>query len=67
MATTQELRDGHGKLIGRILIGKDEHSIQDASNRTLGYYNIKSNTTRDSHNRTIGQGNLLSMLLTTKK
>ena len=61
----QELRDPHGKLLGKIRSassGKLEG--RDATGRLKGSYDPKSDTTRDATGKLVGKGNLLSMLVT---
>ena len=60
----QELRDGNGKLIGRIkTLSNGKLEIRNPTGRFCGSYDPKSNETRDHTGRLFGKGNLLDALL----
>jgi len=60
----QLLKNRVGQTIGRISTSSSGiQTLKSASNRTLGTYDPKTNTTKDSVGLTVGSGNLLSRLL----
>ena len=59
----QELRDSHGKLLGKIKEVSGKFEIRDDHGKLKGKYDPKSNETRDDHGKLVGKGNLLSSLL----
>lgn len=58
-----ELKDPHGRLLGRIRQVGQVLELRDAHGHLLGRYDPRSDTTRDPHGRVIGRGNLLTSLL----
>lgn len=63
---TEELKDKHGRLLGKIKEINGIYELIDAHGIILGKYNPKLNSTRDAHGRTVGKGNLLASLLSNK-
>ena len=59
-----ELRDASHRLLGTIDQSGSRHEGRDASYRLKGYYDPKTNETRDASNRLVAKGNLLSALVT---
>ncbi|MBI5358962.1 MAG: hypothetical protein HZA48_00085 [Planctomycetes bacterium] len=60
----QELKDNHGKLLGKIKeLSGGKLEIRDSRGNLLGRYDPKNNETRDSHGSLVGKGNLLTALL----
>ncbi len=60
----QELRDGDGRLIGRIkTLNGGKQEIRNDRGTLLGTYDPKVNETRNDRGQSIGKGNLLTMLL----
>jgi len=61
--STEILRDRSGHLLGRIKEVNGEYELRDVNGKLLGWYNPKTNATRDRNGRLIGRGNLLVSLL----
>jgi hypothetical protein len=59
----QILRDKKGNLIAYIKEESNQLVIRDAHRNLLGYYDPKTNITRDKHRNKVGTGNLLTTLL----
>ncbi|MDD4617055.1 MAG: hypothetical protein PHW76_08105 [Alphaproteobacteria bacterium] len=61
----QLLKDKRGFTIGKIVIDKTgKQTLKDAKGFTLGYYDPKTDKTRDAKGFIVGSGNLLAGLLT---
>lgn len=57
----QVLKDKAGRIIGKIRkITGGKLEISDAAGRLKGYYDPKTNETKDSSGRLVGRGNLLA-------
>lgn len=62
---TQTLKDAQYRTIGYIETRSDGvHVGKDAQRRIKGYFDPKSNQTKDAQYRVVGQGNLLAALVT---
>jgi len=59
----QELRDNHGKLLGKIKESSGKLEIRDAHGALKGKYDPKANETRDAHGKLVAKGNMLTTLL----
>ena len=60
----QELRDPHGKLLGKIKeLSNGKMELRDAHGTLKGTFDPKSNQTRDPHGKLVAKGNLLTTLL----
>ena len=60
----QQLRDNHGKLLGKIkTLSSGKIELRDAHGKKKGTYDPKSDQTRDDHGKLVGKGNLLTTLL----
>ncbi len=60
----QQLRDSHGKLLGKIkTLHNGKMELRDAHGKKKGTYDPKSDQTRDDHGKLVGKGNLLTTLL----
>jgi hypothetical protein len=60
----QELRDRHGKLLGKIKQrGDGKLELRDSNGKLMSVYDPKSNETRNAHGSLIGKGNLLASQL----
>lgn len=57
----EELRDKHGKLIGRIETDGTRQTLRSANGQLLGTFNGVE--TRDAHGSLVGRGNLLGTLI----
>lgn len=60
---TTDLRDPHGKLIGKIRDTGYRLEIRTPTGKLLGWYDPKSNVTRTSTGKLVGKGNFLTTLL----
>lgn len=68
LASTQELRNPSGRLLGRIIRVSDTRvEARDTSGKLLGYYNSKTNQTFDPSGRMIGRGDFLASLITNSR
>ena len=62
--STENLKDGHGKFIGKIETSSDcSKKIYDAHSNYLGRYNPIIDITMDKYDKTIGRGDQLMRLL----
>jgi hypothetical protein len=61
--SNQELRDPHGKLLGRIQQNGGKFEIRDATGKLKGRFDPSANETRDAFGKLVGKGNLLATLL----
>ncbi|MGB9730134.1 hypothetical protein [Caldisericum sp.] len=60
----QELRDNHGRLLGKIKeLNNGRLELRDHMGRLKGTYDPRANKTRDHMGRLVGKGNLLTTLL----
>jgi len=63
--STQVLKDRNSKILGYIEIKPDGSQVgKDYYQRIKGYYNPKTNQTKDFYQRVVGTGNLLASLIT---
>lgn len=60
---TQNLRAKNGHLMGKIREVNGKYDLKDRNGRHLGYYDPKTNKTRDRSGKLVGRGNLLASLL----
>ena len=64
MADRKDIRDGCGRLLGRVgTLSDGRQELRDASNRLLGRYDARDNRTRDASNRLVTRGDSLTRLL----
>lgn len=62
---TQEIRGPGGLLLGKIVTTSSAKiEARDPFGRVVGYYDVKSNETRDAKGTVVGKGNMLTGLLT---
>lgn len=60
----QELRNAQNHLIGTVeKDSQGKQTLRDAKNHIKGFYDPKTNETRDVRNHLVGKGNLLTSLL----
>lgn len=60
----QLLKDRNGSLIGKIkILSSGKHELRDKNGGLKGFYDPKSNETRDAHGSLVAKGNLLTTLL----
>jgi len=60
----QQLKDHIGRLLGTIkTLPSGRQELRDHSGRFKGFFDPKSNETRDVNNRLYGKGNQLTRLL----
>lgn len=62
----QYLRDRNNQLMGKISEVNNKLVLRDKNGLLLGYYDKRTDKTRDRNGRLIGKGNLLTMLLCNK-
>ncbi len=61
----QELRDRHGKLLGKIkTLSNGKLEVRDAHSVMKGTFDPKTDQTRDARGVLVGKGNLLAALIT---
>ena len=61
----KQFRNAHDRLIGRIIEGPGGiEQGRDFRDRPVGYYNPRTDETRDVANRRVGKGNFLPALIT---
>jgi hypothetical protein len=58
-----DLRNASGRLIGRIRVTGTMATLEDATGKRLGTYDLRDDVTRDAAGRKVGTGNGLSLLL----
>lgn len=59
-----ELKDKYNNRLGHIETdASGKQTLKDKYNTIKGYYDPKTNTTKDRYNNKIGSGNLLTTLL----
>ncbi|MEC4729151.1 hypothetical protein HWQ46_27015 [Shewanella sp. D64] len=60
----EKLKNAHGVTIGAVYQDKNgRQTIKNVKGKTLGYYDPKTNKTKNTSGGTIGTGNQLSSLL----
>ena len=59
----QEIRDPEGRLLGTIRNDAGQLVARDANYRMLGFYDPRTDKTKDPRYRVIGMGNLLATLI----
>ena len=64
MANIQVLKDGGGRVIGKLYIeNSGDQRLENEGGRVLGRYKARNNKTEDCGGRIIGSGNILTTLL----
>ena len=59
----ETLRGRNGQMLGTLREESGMIVLRDKHNNKLGYYNPRTNDTRDGNGRLLGRGNLLATLL----
>jgi hypothetical protein len=60
---TEDIKDSHGKLIGKRISNGSLTELRDAKGNTLGRYSFTSDLTYDCHGRLVGKGDQTMRLI----